>query len=93
MDRKNKEIEVSGTQRVRVTVDPLIVMEREYERSVPSHSFLKEIDGKFYILFDDQLDDDISNSEISKAEFDYLSSLKIAIKNLLMFRIWSTKVK
>lgn len=93
MGQKHKEIEVSGTQRVRVTVDPLIVMENEYDRSVPRHSFLKEIDGKYYILFDDQVDEDITNSEISKAEFDYLTSLRVAIRNLLTFRIWSMKDK
>jgi len=93
MGQKHKEIEVSGTQRVRVTVDPLIVMEKEYDRSVPRHTFLKEIDGKFYILCDDQLDDDISDSEISKEEFDYLTSLKFAIRALLTFRVWSTKGK
>ena len=87
MDTSKKEVKVHGTQWVEVTVDLLRVMEAELEKYLGRGDWLEVINGRYLIMYEDQVGTDTEKQEISHELYDYLTKLKDTAKALLMLRI------
>lgn len=81
-----KAVKVNGSIWTKVTVDPLEVMEEEYQSNIPSTGWLESINGR-YLIMDDDRGVDYELKEITKAEFDYLKSLRETILACKLVRV------
>ena len=87
MDKSRKEVKVRGTQWLEVAVDPLAVLEAERAKYLSRADWIAAANGKYYIMYEDQLGEDVEKEEISFELYDYLTNLRLIITSLLKLRL------
>jgi len=73
------EVKVYGSIWTQVTVDPLSVMEAEYDSQVPRDGWIESKNG-FYSIMDEDRGVESKVKEITEKQFNYLKSLESTIR-------------